>query len=58
MEQPKKAKSSRPVQAEVATPEVAPQSPPREKKAADKPNPDARPKRVYVTESGLTIEEY
>ena len=58
MEQPKKAKVSRPVKKEAATPEVAPQLPVQEKKATDKPNPDARPKRVYVTESGLTIEEY
>jgi hypothetical protein len=59
MDKPKKARSSRPVKAEVATPEVAPQLPAQEtKKYPDKPTPDARPKKVYKTESGLTIEEY
>jgi hypothetical protein len=58
MEQPKKAKVSRSVKKEAATTEVAPLIPVRERKAADKPNPDARPVKVYVTESGLTIEEY
>lgn len=59
MDQPNKAKGSRPAKSEVATPKVAPPAPPEAKpKAADKPSPDARPTRVYVTESGLTIEEY
>jgi hypothetical protein len=57
MEQPKKANRSRPVKKEVATPEVAPQSPVQEQqKYPDKPSPKAR--KVYTTESGLTIEEF
>lgn len=59
MDQPNKAKGSRPAKKEVATIEVAPLPPAIEKpKASDKPQPDARPTRVYVTESGLTIEEF
>lgn len=45
------------VKEEAATPEVAPPVP-SNPKASDKPNPNAKPKKVYVSESGLTIEEY
>lgn len=54
-----KAEVSQTVRTEETTPAVVPSVPPKEKpKASDKPSPDAKPKKVYVTESGLTIEEY
>ena len=60
MDQPKKAKVSRPVKKEVATTEVAPLIPVQEilDVVPTKPNPNARPKSVTVLESGLVIEEY
>jgi hypothetical protein len=54
-----KAEVSRTGKKEEATPVVAPSIPVKEKpKASDKPNPDAKPKKVTVLDSGLTIEEY
>ena len=59
MDKHNKAPRSRSVKKEAATPEVAPQVTVQEtKKYPDKPSPDARPKKVYQTETGLTIEEY
>lgn len=54
-----KAEVSSTVKTEEATPEVASSVPVQEKpKASDKPNPNAKPKNVYVSPSGFTIEEY
>ncbi len=58
MARAKKAEASPVVMDEVATPVVAPQiTKEKTEQTIEKPTPSHRPKR-YVTDTGLTIEDY
>lgn len=60
MDQPKKAKGSRPVKKEEVSPVETSTITDQEivEKPPTKPRLNAKPKSVTVTESGLVIEEY